>query len=142
MKNIKDIPTSWAVCHNDSCPMAADCLRYQMCGQLPAGVTRWMCVLPRALTDGRCSYYQKAEKVRMARGMSQLYDKVREVSVRKQIRLALTDHLGSKGTYYRYKDGERLITPALQQWIQDLFRRYGIEGKVTFDEYLEAYDFT
>ena len=78
----------------------------------------------------------------MARGMSQLYDKVREVSVRKQIRLALTDHLGSKGTYYRYKDGERLITPALQQWIQDLFRRYGIEGKVTFDEYLEAYDFT
>ena len=54
----------------------------------------------------------------------------------------MTDYLGSKGTYYRYKDGERLINPELQQWIQDLFRRYGVEEQVLFDEYFETYDFT
>ena len=142
MTDYRKIPEWWPMCPNENCPMAADCLRQRVCREAPAEVTRWMCVMPNALSNGKCSYYQKAEKVTIARGMKHLFDKVKDRKVRKSLRLEMTDYLGSKGTYYRYKDGERLINPELQQWIQDLFRRYGVEEQVLFDEYFETYDFT
>ena len=56
--------------------------------------------------------------------------------------MTLTAHFGSKGTYYRYKDGERWINPELQRKIQDLVRLCGSNTEVTFDEYADTYDFT
>jgi len=78
----------------------------------------------------------------MAQGLNSIYKNVRARYARTSIRLALTSFLGSKGTYYRYKDGERLINPKLQQDIIDIVHRYAPEAEVTFDKLFEDYDFT
>ena len=61
---------------------------------------------------------------------------------RHSIRIALTDYFGSKGSYYRYKDGERLLNPAQQQWILNLLARHQMTDGIQFDEYIDTYDFT
>lgn len=39
-----------------------------------------------------------------------------------------------------YRNVTRLILPALQEAIRDLFRANGWTGEVTFDGYVEDYD--
>ena len=51
------------------------------------------------------------------------------------------DYLGSRGTYYRYQSGERLLTPEQQQKILQLFTAKGYNG-LSFEHYVETYDFT
>ena len=140
--DFSEIPIWWPVCMNDSCPMAADCLRRQAAREAPASVTHWPAVLPSALSDGQCKYYQKAETVRMARGLNAIYKNVRSREAQHQIRMNLTWHFGSKGSYYRYKDGERWLGPEEQQYIIDVIRAYGGQVEVDFDEYRDTFDFT
>lgn len=145
MKNediFEEMTPQWALCLNGECPRSGECLRYQLCRQAPAGVTRWLCVLPTALNDGDCAYFRPAEKVRMARGLNSIFKNVRNRQERQAIRLTLTRLLGSKGTYYRYKNGERWIGPKLQQQIEAALRQNGLDGEVTFDYYEETYDLT
>ena len=78
----------------------------------------------------------------MAQGIASIYKNVKSREARSSIRFALTAHLGSKGTYYRYKDGERLINPKLQQEIADIVHRYEPGIEVCFDKTFEDYDFT
>jgi hypothetical protein len=137
-----EIPVWWPVCTNRECPMAEDCLRQKVCREAPENVTSWACVLPNALKDGCCKYYQKAEVVRMARGLNAIYKNVHSREARHGIRIDLTGHYGSKGAYYRYKDGERWLNPKEQQIVANIVRSYGCQGEVNFDEYREGYDFT
>ena len=57
------------------------------------------------------------------------------------MRRELTDYLGSKGTYYRYKYGEKPLSPEQQQWILRLFAQHGYTEGLEFDEYIDGYDF-
>lgn len=140
--NYEEIAAGWAFCQHAGCPKSGECLRYQACLSAPAEVTRWLCVLPSALKDGECQYFRKAEKMRMAKGLNGILGSVSDRQKRHNIRMALTELLGSKGTYYRYKNGERWMNPALQRAIGERLRQLGYEQEVTFDDYAEAYDFT
>ena len=142
MIDYKKIPDWWAVCPNSNCPLAETCLRQQACRQMPQEVRFWTCVLTHAQKDGECPYYLKYEKVMMAQGLNSIYKNVRAREARSKIRVTLTDYLGSKGTYYRYKDGERLINPKLQQEIINIVHRYAPGVEVTFDKLYADYDFT
>lgn len=132
----------WALCPGYECPRKGECLRHLACTQAPAKVKKWRCVLPNVLDDGDCGFFRKAEKVVMAKGLGSIYDNVSSKQARSSIRKHLTDFLGSKGTYYRYKDGERLINPDLQQQICEIVHLYAPGAEVSFDETYEDYDFT
>lgn len=136
------VPEWWAVCQNDACPMSDGCLRRLACKEMLGNTTRWMSVLPSALKDGKCRYFQKAEKVTMVRGMKALFNSISNPKVRHQLRVDLTYYFGSKGSFYRYKDGERWINPQLQQLIANWLKGYGCNQEPVFDEYTEGYDFT
>ena len=140
--NFDDIPEWWTLCQNADCPRAERCLRYLACQQAPAKVTNWKCVLPNAWADGACPYYREAGPVRMARGFVRIYERLKGRDARHDIRLALTDYFGSKGSYYRYRDGERLLKPDQQQWVRDLLARYGYSEGVEFDDYVVTYDYS
>ena len=58
-----------------------------------------------------------------------------ESTVRYDI-IAMTNHT----YYYEYRNGSRLIPPALQENIRALFRENGWTGEVQFDSYIEDYD--
>ena len=131
MFDYEKIPDWWALCPNRDCEMAATCLRHQVCMQVPQKYKLWTCVLPNAIEDGKCRFYQKAKKVTMAQGIAAVYKNVQSREARSQIRYALTAHLGSKGTYYRYKNGERMINPQMQQEIIDIVHRYAPGRRLT-----------
>ena len=42
--------------------------------------------------------------------------------------------------YFEYRNGSRLIPPALQENIRNLFRESGWTEEVQFDSYVEDYD--
>lgn len=143
MIDFEQIPEWWALCGNSQCPHAQECLRHLAFNQVPSTVTRWACVLPTAMQDGQCRYFQKAVKLRMARGFKGFYNSLKNKYIQHEVRIRLTAYLGSKGSYYRYRDGERWLTPEQQQVIADVAQRLGLkEEPVVFDEYRESYDFT
>ena len=45
-----------------------------------------------------------------------------------------------RGFCFEYRNGSRLIPPALQENIRDLFRENGWTADVQFDDYVEDYD--
>ena len=139
--DFKKIPEWWALCPNAQCTMSGQCLRHQVYLQVPAHIKEWSCVLPQNVSEEQCEFFQKAEQVRIARGFKGIWKQIHSRDARHDIRMALTAYFGSKGSYYRYRDGERTITPEQQQHILDILRRMGYHGDASFDEYNEDYVF-
>ena len=143
MIDFGQIPKRWPLCGNGQCSKAGECLRHLAFQQVPQTVTRWQCVLPTAMEeDGGCRYFRKAETVRMARGFKGFYNSIKNKYIQHEVRVRLTQHLGSKGSYYRYRDGERWMNPGLQQMIADMAQELGLDAAPIFDEYADYYDFT
>lgn len=139
--DFKEIPSWWSICQNIECLMAKDCMRYQAFLSMPDETTKWPCILPNALKNGTCPFFRKAEVVKMAKGFHSLFYSFKSRDLRHDFRTQLTEYLGSKGSYYRYKDGERLLNPKQQQWIFKFLNNYGYKDKVEFDQYIDTYEF-
>ena len=141
--DISEMPATWALCQSTECERSGECLRHLMFHQMPANRTSWPCLLPAAVQPtATCAHFVKAEKVRMAWGWCRLYGQLQGRKLQHAVRMALTNMLGSKGTYYRYRNGERPMNAAMQQMVTDRLRAAGYNGEVVFDRYGDAYDFT
>ena len=141
MIDFKQVPEWWPLCGNSQCSRAQECLHHAAFTQAPQGVTQWQCLLPTAVKDGECRFFQKNEMVMMARGFTNTFKRITSLDARHGIRMELTKCFGSKGSYYRYRNGERWMNPAQQQIVADVQQRYGVEAAPLFDEYQEAYDY-
>ncbi|MBR4338274.1 MAG: hypothetical protein IKP91_08570 [Bacteroidaceae bacterium] len=139
--DFNDVPSGWAVCTGTDCPKAAACLRHLTYRHVPHEQTTAMCVMPWAQAEGHCPFYAPIEKVMLARGLNGLFRRLRSRDARHDLRIGLTKHLGSTGSFYRYKNGERWMSPALQEWILQQLQTYGVELEKPFDEYKESYLF-
>ena len=142
MIDFNEIPEWWPLCPGYDCEQKGECLRHQAFLQAPEKHTRWSCVLPTARAEACCLYYQKAEKMMMARGFSHIYSQIHSRDGRYSFRIALTDYFRSKGAYYRYKDGDRLLNATQQQKILSVLQRYAPDVDPHFDEEDMKYDFT
>ncbi len=135
------VPDWWAVCLHTDCPQADSCLRFEAGQSVPSTVTVWPGVVHGARHDGTCACYVKNEKVRVARGFNNMFARVKSRDDIYAMRRELTDYLGSVGTFYRCKSGERTLGPEQQQWILQLFGRHGYTEGLEFDEYADTYYF-
>jgi hypothetical protein len=82
--------------------------------------------------------YRPDEKVLMAKGMEHIFTD----DMPKKVELAVRDALISRYNrtyFFEYRNGSRLIPPAMQEEIRNLFRQYGWTQEVQFDEYIEDY---
>lgn len=138
--NFKQVPRSWALCYLSECPRHAECLRYQACLAAPDGRVYHKCILPSVLRQGACQYFRPVEKVRAAVGFRNIFGKVLAKDIT-NMRKELAAYLGSRATFFRYQRGDLLLESAQQEWIQQMFRRYGYTDEVTFDSYREIYVF-
>lgn len=109
--DFKEIPSWWEICQNADCPMAGKCLRHQTFLNISNEIKKWPCILPNVINDGNFEFFYQTKKVRMAKGFQTIVDSLNSRDLRHDFRLQLTDYLGSKGAYYRHKDGERLLKP-------------------------------
>lgn len=138
--NFKQVPQDWAICYVPQCPRKDECLRYQMCLRAPQGRVYHKCILPTVLSQGECQHFRPIDKIRVALGFRNIFNEVKAKDITR-MRAELADFLGSQPTYYRYRDGRRSLTPLQQQWIRDMFRRYGYTEEIVFDDSKDIYSF-
>ena len=138
--NFQQIPFNWPVCYVAECSRREECLRYQAHRLAPQRVTTHPCVLPTAAQYEQCPHFHPIKKVRAAAGFRNLFSELKEKHLH-AIRIELTAYLGSKTTYSKYKNGERLLLPAQQEWVKRLLRRHGYTEEVRFDTYQDIYLF-
>lgn len=134
------VPSYWAICFNESCPLAEQCQRKLAGDHAPATLKVATCITPRALNNGKCAAFHPIKTVTMARGFSQIFKPVLKRHFT-PMRKALTDYLHGKKMYYEYRRGERLLSPEQQAWINDLFSRFSYPTPVTFDGKETCFEF-
>ena len=108
---------------------------------LPNTNSTYSCVNPHfegvATTD--CPLYRSDQKVRYAKGMTHLFTDDMPRRIESAVRHGIIG-LTNRTYFFEYRNGKRLIPPALQEDIRDLFRHYGWTGDITFDAYIEDYE--
>ena len=137
--DFKQVPYGWAMCYVEACPRKDECLRYQVYLSLPGRMVN-KCVMPGALRQPSCPHFRPIRKMRVAIGFQHIFNKVlaRDITA---MRSEIASFLGSHTTFYRYRNGEYKLNPRQQEWIKNLFRRYGYTDEVEFDKYQDVYIF-
>lgn len=115
-------------------------MRYQAGLTLPSEEETCLAVAPTVLQKPTCPKFRKIEVMHTAVGFSNIFREVKQRHA-PEMRSLITAYLGGNGTYYRYLHGERALTPEQQQWIRNLFARYGYPDDVPIDGYEERYRF-
>ena len=143
---LQDVPFNWAMCFNDNCDRKDGCMRHQA-GSLaattdPKKYVKAQCVTPIAYKDGTCQMYAPVNVERQAWGFDHLYDQVLKTHFA-EMKEEIVKHLRGMSNYYRYRNGELKLSEAQQQWIEQLFSRYGYTEPIEFDhyEYLPVFPF-
>lgn len=134
------VPSGFIYCLNKECEDAKRCLRHQVTHYLPSNRVSINVISPAhiAAANGECSYFMKDQKERFALGMTHTLDQMPHkdaVSIKRLIMEKL-----NRSTYYRCWRKERLITPAEQMYIRQIFLSKGIKTEPLYDEYIEQYD--
>lgn len=130
--DFKHIHRNIPICFNKECPSCDKCMRYLAGMKSPDTLQYHLCVVPQALKGDRCELFQANETVKVAYGFSRSYDDVlkRDFTT---IRKILTAYLSNKRGYYKYLKGEWPLMPEQQEYIEEVFRNHGYEGKVVYD---------
>lgn len=131
----------YTVCFAEQCPLKGHCLHYLVGQQLPDSRSTYHCINPRYQHVGteQCPLFRHSAKVKFARGMMHIFNADMPRKVEPFVRTNLiASHC--KTYYYEFRNGTRLIHPAIQEEIRSLFREAGWKEDVHFDSYVEDYD--
>ena len=71
------VPSGYALCFNNSCPLSDQCLRHFAGEHVPSQLTRGMSVYPNACADGQCKHFKQIRVVKAARGFGDIFVNVR-----------------------------------------------------------------
>lgn len=134
------VPHNFIHCLNGQCRHANRCLRYQVTQYIPVQRKSFAIANPACTTPDAdaCPYFMSDQMEQFALGITHLLDNIphKEVNAIKRQIIACMN----KATYYRCWRKERLIKPAEQEQIRQIFLNKGITEQPVFDEYVEQYD--
>ena len=133
--------SGYTVCFAAQCPLKDRCLRWKVGRQMPDTKSSYHCVNPhyQDVATEHCPLFRQSEKVQFAQGMMHIFNADMPRRVEPYVRSHfIASHC--KTYYYEYRNGERLISPAIQEEIRDLFREAGWNQEVHFDSYVEDYE--
>ena len=138
---IEKAQEGYTVCYADACPLRTQCLRWLVGQQIPHTYSSYRCVNPHfeGVATNECPMYRIDQKVRYAKGMKHTFTSDMPQRVVSAVRYGVIG-MTNRTYYFEYRNGSRLIPPALQDNIRDLFRTNGWTGDMTFDGYVEDYD--
>ena len=131
----------YTVCYVEECPLRTQCLRWLVGQHVPTTASTYRCVNPHfeGVATASCPMYRSDQKVRFAKGMTHIFTSNMPKRVESEVRYGVIGQT-NRTYYFEYRNGSRLIPPALQERIRDLFRDNGWTGEVKFDSYVEDYD--
>ena len=138
---IKQAKEGYTVCYVESCPLRNHCLRWLVGQNVPTTASTYRCVNPHfeGVATDDCPMYRNDQKVRFAKGMLHTFTSDMPKRVESAVRYGVI-RLTNRTYYFEYRNGSRLIPPALQENIRKLFRDNGWTADVQFDGYVEDYD--
>ena len=138
---IEKAKADYTVCYQDQCPLHIQCLRWQVGQYVPNTASTYQCVNPRfeGVATDNCPMYRNDQKARFAKGMLNIFNDNMPKRLEPAVRHGVIG-LTNRTYYFEYRNGSRLIPPALQKSIRDLFRENGWTDEVHFDDYVEDYD--
>ena len=131
----------YTICFADNCPLKERCLHYLVGQQMSDTRSTYSCVNPcfQDVGTANCSLFRKAEKVKYAKGMMHIFNDDMPKRVEPYVRQSLiSKHCHTY--YYEYRNGTRLIPPAVQEEIRQYFHEAGWNGDVIFDGFIEDYE--
>ena len=137
----KEAINGYTVCFADQCPLKEHCLHWLVGQQMPADKCFYYCVNPRSQDVGtdRCPHFRQSKKVTFAKGMLHIFNDDMPKKVESHVRQRLiANHC--RTYYYEFRNGERLISPAVQEEIRQYFREAGWNEEIQFDGYVEDYE--
>ena len=131
---------SYLLCFYNECPRKDTCLRWLVGQELQSNDYNTLCVNPMhpEVKANHCKLYRENRKVRYAKGMLHFYDQMtrrQEVGIKKQ----LIANYGRR-QYYEYRNGVRLISPEMQQFISRICKDYGYIQEPYYDGWQEDYE--
>ena len=131
----------YTVCYADTCPLRTHCLRWLVGQQMPHTYSAYRCVNPHfeGVATAECPLYRSDQKIRFAKGMTHTFTGEMPKRLEPAVRNGVI-HLTNRTYYFEYRNGSRLIPPALQENIRKLFRANDWTEEVMFDGYVEDYD--
>jgi CDP-glycerol glycerophosphotransferase (TagB/SpsB family) len=137
----KEAENGYTVCFAEQCPLKEQCLHYLVGQQMPDTRSFYHCVNPRYQDVGteRCSLFRSSKKVKFAKGMMHIFNADMPRRVEPFVRQRLIGK-HCRTYYYEYRNGTRLISPAIQEEVRSLFREAGWKEEVHFDSYVEDYE--
>ena len=137
----RKVPASWQICFLEDCPVKEKCLRYMLADQQTKKCDFGPAIFPTIKRNEKgCKMYVTSEPVLMAWGFETLFSEVKNRDI-KVLRKFVKDCVGGHSNYYRYNNGQRLLTPELQTQIIGKFKEYGYLDNLIFDHYAYVYDF-
>ena len=138
---IEKAKVGYTVCYVDNCPLRTQCLRWQVGQHVPNTKSTYCCVNPHfeGVATDNCQMYRSDQKVRFAKGMLHTFTSDMPRRIEPAVRYGIIS-LTNRTYYFEYRNGSRLIPPALQEAIRNLFRENGWKEEVQFDSYVEDYD--
>ena len=131
----------YTVCFANQCPKHEQCLRWNVGQLMPHNVKDCQCVNPHFdnVATEQCPMFRPAEKTLWAKGMTRLLADYMPKNVESAVRTELINRY-NRTYFFEYRNGTRLVPPAMQEEIRTLCRQSGWTGDIPFDEYLEDYD--
>ena len=145
---IKQAQEGYTVCYIECCPLRDHCLRWLVGQHLPNTASTYRCVNPHfeGVATAECPMCRNDQKVRFAKGMTHTFTSDMPKRVESEVRYGIIG-LTNRTYYFEYRNGSRLIPPALQEDIRNLFRKSrnlfrksGWTDEVKFDGYVEDYN--
>ncbi len=137
----KKIADGFLVCHGEGCPVRERCLRWKAAQLMTGAVRFYNCVNPHheEMGDEHCRMFRTSEQVQMAVGMTRIFTEDMPMRLVSAVRSALKEKY-HRTYFFEYRNGKRLIPPAMQEEIREQFRKNGWKEEVCFDKYVTGYD--
>lgn len=132
MIDLKDMPGNYPLCTQSGCPRHETCLHWLAYDAKPVEKEiriydpRWQ--EQHGLAD--CEDYADSTPIVYAQGFEHIFDEMPKAKA-ESLRSRLLAHYGAY-TYYRYRRGEYLMPPEVQDYIRKTAKNLGIETTITF----------
>lgn len=139
--DFRNVPQNWALCFLEECPVKDKCLRQLVGSHLKSDREFGPSIYPTMKrSDEGCRLFVTSQPKQMAWGFDTLFSNTRYRDV-VSLRSQLKKYLGGHSNYYRYHNGQRLLSPQQQEWIIALFKKYHYQDHLKFDHYACVYDY-
>ncbi|MBR5051738.1 MAG: hypothetical protein IKW91_00765 [Bacteroidaceae bacterium] len=139
-KIYKTLPSDYAVCILEECPMAETCLHVLALKKLQKKETYMRLINPqKCTTSNTCKYYRDSRKVTYAFGFTNFQQRMYPAQYQIFMRTLIKKF--GRNSYFERRRGETALPPKEQEIVLAALRKAGVKEDMEFDRYQEQINY-